>query len=85
VNTHYAVIVFSGDPASEHEDEELRGHAPSLRMVACGSEDFCWDALVNWVVAHPLRKWEDGEVLAREPEKVNADLMRAVVSPREDA
>lgn len=24
MNTHYAVIVFSGDPACEHPDEEIR-------------------------------------------------------------
>jgi hypothetical protein len=68
MNTHYAVITFSGDPAREHPDEELRGHEPSLQLIACGSEEFCWESVVTWTAAHPLRQWEDVEVLGRGPE-----------------
>lgn len=67
MNTHYAVIVFGGDPVGEHPDPELRGAAPSLTLVACGPEDFCWQALAEWTAGHPLRMWEDAEVLARHP------------------
>jgi hypothetical protein len=70
VNTHYGVIVFSGDPASEHEDEELRGREPHLRLIACGDESYCWEALVLWTKKHPLREWENVEVLARDPRLV---------------
>lgn len=72
MNTHYAVIEFSGDPAEEHPDEELRGHSPSLTMIACGPEEFCWDALAKWTVSHPLRMWETAEVLTRHPSVVRA-------------
>lgn len=65
MNTHYAVIVFSGDPASEHTDPDLRGSAPTLTFIACGPEDFCWQSLAEWTGKHPLRMWEDAEVLAR--------------------
>ena len=71
-NTHYAVIVFSGDPASEHPDEELRGRPPSLEFIACGPREFCWMALVDWTAEHPLRQWEEAEVLARDPGLVAA-------------
>jgi hypothetical protein len=64
-NTHYGVIVFSGDPAGEHEDEALRGHSPSLTLIGCGPEQFCWEALARWTAKHPLRLWEEAEVLAR--------------------
>lgn len=67
MNTHYAVIVFSGDPASEHPDEELRGQPPSMTFLACGDEAFCWTSAVGWTVDHPLRQWETVEVLARNP------------------
>lgn len=70
-NTHYGVIEFSGDPASEHPDEELRGHAPSLTLIAAGPEDFCWDALARWTKTHPLRLWETAEVVARHPSVVH--------------
>lgn len=65
MNTHYAVIAFSGDPAEEHPDPELRGQGPSLDLVACGPEEFCWTALDKWTRAHPLRMWEEAEVLER--------------------
>ena len=65
MNTHYAVITFGGDPASEHEDEALRGHGPSLTLIACGPEQFCWEALATWTAKHPLQHWEEAEVLAR--------------------
>lgn len=70
MNTHYAVIAFSGDPASEHPDPELCGTAPSLTFIAAGPEEFCWDALAKWTDAHPLRMWEEAEVLARHPSVV---------------
>jgi hypothetical protein len=67
MNTHYAVVVFSGDPACEHDDEDLNGKPPSLDFIACGPEDFCWRAVAEWTESHPLRMWEDVEVLARDP------------------
>lgn len=66
-NTHYGVITFSGDPADEHPDDELRGAAPLFRYIAAGSEEFCWGALTNWTNIHPLRMWEEAEVLTRDP------------------
>jgi hypothetical protein len=66
-NTHYAVIVFGGDPASEHPDPELRGRGPSLDLIAAGPAEFCWEALARWTAEHPLRLWEEAEVLARDP------------------
>jgi hypothetical protein len=64
--THYAVIAFSGDPAVEHPDDELRGSPPRLHLIACGPEPFCWEALAGYTAAHPLRQWETAEVLARD-------------------
>ena len=72
MNTHYGVIAFSGDPAEEHPDEALRGKAPHLQFIACGPEDFCWSALATWTAKHPLRLWEEAEVLARHPSVVQA-------------
>lgn len=66
MNTHYAVVTFSGDPAGEHPDDELHGKGPSVEFIACGSESFCWDSLVAWTGSHPLRMWEEAEVLARD-------------------
>jgi hypothetical protein len=74
-NTHYAVVVFSGDPASEHPEEDLRGGAPSLSLVACGSESFCWESIARWTTDHPLRLWEDVEILARDPLRVEAGVI----------
>jgi hypothetical protein len=65
VNTHYAVIYFSGDPDAEHPDEELRGESPHIELIWAGSEDFCWRALADWTTRRPLRLWERAEVLAR--------------------
>jgi hypothetical protein len=65
MNSHYAVVVFSGDPANEHPNEELRGHAPCMDLIACGDEAFCWDSLSRWTTTHPLRMWETAEVLVR--------------------
>lgn len=67
MNTHYGVVSFSGDPASEHPDETLRGSGPILELIACGPEQFCWEALDRWTSAHPLRLWEEVEVLERHP------------------
>ena len=70
MNTHFGLIAFSGDPASEHPDEELRGHAPSLELIAAGPEFFCWQQLEAWTTARPLRQWEWVEVVQRDPEVV---------------
>lgn len=80
MNTHYAVIVFSGDPGSEHPVEELRGAPPSLDFIACGPEEFCWKALSDWTAKHPLRMWEDVEVLCRDPKRVHDGLRLAEAS-----
>ena len=65
MNTHYAVITFSGDPEDEHPDIELRGCAPSMQFIAAGTEDFCWAAIISWTAHNPLRQWEQAEVLTR--------------------
>lgn len=80
-NTHYAVVVFSGDPAGEHDDPDLRGQAPSMTQIACGPEEFCWAALEAWTAKHPLREWESGEVLARDP-KLAADGAVHITCPK---
>lgn len=64
-NTHYAVIVFDGDFDNDHPDEELRGHAPSLSLIGCGPEEFCWEAVRKWTEKRPLRRNETVEVLTR--------------------
>jgi hypothetical protein len=58
MNTHYAVIYFSGDPAGEHPDSDLNGQAPHLNFIGSGDEEFCWRAVNNWTEKHPLRTWE---------------------------
>jgi hypothetical protein len=73
-NTHYAVLAFSGDPDEEHPDEELRGTGPSLTLIAAGDEDFCWESLARWTEKHPLRMWEEAEVLVRHPSVVRVAL-----------
>lgn len=65
MNTHIAAIYFSGDPACEHDDDELRGRSPHLTLIASGSEEFCWQHVAAWTEKHPLREWESVEVLAR--------------------
>lgn len=70
MNTHYAVIHFSGDPADEHPDDELRGQGPRLELIAAGDEEFCWGALARWTQTHPLRLWETAEVVSRCPSVV---------------
>lgn len=64
-NTHYAVLVFNGDLDGTHPDPDLNGSGPRIDLIACGPEDFCWQALTDWTAAHPLRPSEDAEVLAR--------------------
>lgn len=64
--SHFAVIYFAGDPTDEHPDPELAGRPPSLELIACGSEDHCWEALAAWTLSHPLREGETAEVLTRE-------------------
>jgi hypothetical protein len=78
-NTHYGAIVFSGDPACEHPEEELRGHRPSIDLIACGPEEFCWESLAAYTKAHPLRLWETAEVLAR-----TVELDRVAIFPPAD-
>jgi hypothetical protein len=70
VITHYAVIVFAGDPFCEHIDPALRCKEPGMHLVAQGDEDHCWRALTNWTAAHPLRLFEEAEVLTRHPSAV---------------
>lgn len=65
MNTHYAVVHFSGDPAGEHSNSQLNGQPPSLKLIAAGNETFCWEALTRWTGKHPLQMWETAEVLAR--------------------
>lgn len=72
MNTHYAVVSFSGDPMCEHGDPELCGRAPHLEFVACGPEDFCWEALARWTESHPLLEWQEAEVLTRDAALVSA-------------
>ena len=72
--THYAIIHFTGDPVDEHPDDELRGQAPSLTLIAAGPEEFCWQALNLWTTEHPLRQWEAGEVVQRDPAAVQMPL-----------
>lgn len=75
-NTHYAVIVFGGDPGSEHPDEDLRGSAPSIFLLGCGPEDFCWGSAARWTAKHPLRMWEEVEIVRRHPSVVRTILDR---------
>lgn len=84
MNTHYAVVTFGGDPAGEHPDEELRGEEPRMTFIACGREAFCWEHLAHWTEAHPLRMWEEAEVLARDVGLVAARAAVAVASSREE-
>lgn len=77
MNTHYGVIVFSGDPAREHPDPDLNGHPPSMTLIATGPEDFCWRALGQWTAKHPLRMWEEAEVLARDTHLVEQQKLMA--------
>lgn len=70
MNTHYALLAFSGDLDAEHPDEELNGRAPHLTMIAAGPEEFCWAALDRWLKKRPLRMWETAEVVARDLQMV---------------
>lgn len=70
LNTHYALVVFSGDPDEEHPDPALRGRGPHVEMVACGTEAFCWDAIARWTARHPLQMWQTAEVVVRDPSTV---------------
>lgn len=65
MNTHYAVIVFSGDPSGEHPCPELNGSSPTMSMIASGNEEFCWNSIARWTAKNPLRMWEKAEILAR--------------------
>jgi hypothetical protein len=69
-NTHYALLLFSGDPGEEHPDDELRGLCPSTTLLAAGPEPYCWEAVLRWTEANPLRLWEHAEVVARDPNLV---------------
>lgn len=72
MNTHYALIMFSGDPACEHPDPDLCGSGPTATFIAAGPEDFCWEALAGWTAKHPLRQWEEAEVVARHNSVIRA-------------
>jgi hypothetical protein len=74
MNTHYGVIVFSGDFDNDHPDAELRGCAPRLTLIVCGDEEFCWKWLARWTMQHPLRRYESVEVLARVPSVVGVPV-----------
>lgn len=76
MNTHYAVIAFSGDPAEEHADPALKGQPPHLQFIAAGDEDFCWKVLGDWTAKHPLGEWQDCEVLMRDLEVVAAQYQQ---------
>lgn len=64
MNSHRAVIEFSGDPDGEHPDPELRGQSPLMTLIASGDEIFCWQQLRKYTQNHPLRTWEKGFILA---------------------
>lgn len=63
--SHFAVVYFCGDPTGEHPEVDLAGHEPSLTIIACGPEQFCWDALYAWTSRNTLRDGETAEVLQR--------------------
>lgn len=75
-NTHYAVVSFSGDPAEEHPDDKLCGQAPHLELIACGSEEFCWQAAIEWTAKHPLQMWQEVEILSRDKMSSRTELRR---------
>ena len=77
VNTHYGVITFSGDPAEEHPDPELNGMPPSLELIACGPEEFCWQAIADYTSKRPLQEWQEAEVLVRDISLVEQQVMGA--------
>lgn len=83
MNTHYAVITFSGDFDGDHPDEELRGRGPFITAIAAGPKSFCWEALAERTKAYPLRRGEEAEVLARDLEMI-ADQERAAEAYRRD-
>lgn len=64
-NTHYGVVVFTGDPDEEHPNESLRGRCPHMELICAGTEEGCWAALNAWTMRHPLEQWQHAEVLAR--------------------
>jgi hypothetical protein len=76
-NTHYAIIVFSGDPAGEHPADELNGQPPSMNLIASGPADWCWEQIARWTTEHPLRMWEEAEVVERDPALVATQEERA--------
>ena len=61
-----------GPVGGAHPDEELCWQEPSLTLIASGPEDFCWESLAKWTEKHPLRMWEDAEVVERHPSVVRA-------------
>lgn len=70
MNTHYAVLVFSGDYDNDNPDPELRGKGPDLTLIAAGPEEHCWTTLAEWTEKHGLRRDEHAEVLTRCPSAV---------------
>lgn len=77
MNTHYALITFTGDYDNNHPDEALRGTSPNVEQIAVGPEDFCWDALIKWTATHPLQRGQEAEVVARDPIVVEQGALAA--------
>lgn len=66
LNTHYALVVFSGDFAGDHPDPDLRGTGPSATLIAAGPSPHCWRAAAAWTERCPLRRDEAIEVVLRD-------------------
>lgn len=79
MNTHYALISFSGDFGNDHPDPTLRGCGPSVSLIAVGTEDFCLQALAEWTKKHPLQRDQEAEIVRRDPSKVKDDAYRAAI------
>jgi hypothetical protein len=77
VNTHYALVVFSGDFDGDHPDPDLRGTGPSATLVAAGPAAHCWKALAAWTERHPLRRDEAAEVVLRDLRLVGDEMVAA--------
>jgi hypothetical protein len=65
MNTHYALVVFSGDYDNDHPDPDLRGRAPDADLIAAGPEQFCWEAAARWTTKRPLQRGQHVEIVAR--------------------
>lgn len=65
MNTHYALLVWEGDFDGDHPDPSRNGTAPDVSLLACGGEDFCWEACEEWTEKQPLLRGESIEVVVR--------------------